>query len=76
MIRVASRRETFTAAMILILNIRTGLKVCVMREKSAIHSRPVDERVSSNIRRHLRQNRSSSDRARGVEEVDGQAGSR
>jgi hypothetical protein len=56
-IRVASRRETFTTAMILIRNIRTGLKVCVMREKSAIHSRPIDERVSSSIRRHLHQNR-------------------
>jgi hypothetical protein len=33
MMRVAIRRETFTAAMILIPNIRTGLKVCVMREK-------------------------------------------
>jgi hypothetical protein len=52
------------------------LKVCVMREKSAIHSRPVDERVSSSMRRHLRQNRSSSDRARGVVEVGGRADSR
>jgi hypothetical protein len=56
--RVAIRSETFTAAMILIRSISTGLKVCVMREKSAIHSRPVDERVSSIMRRHLRQNRS------------------
>jgi hypothetical protein len=34
MMRVAIRRETFTAAMILIRSIRTGLKVRVMREKS------------------------------------------
>jgi hypothetical protein len=76
MSRVANRRESFTAAMILILNIRTGLKVCVTREKSAIHSSPVDEGVSNIIRRHLRQNRSSSDRVRGVVEVDVRGGSR
>jgi hypothetical protein len=76
MMRVAIRRETFTAAMILILIRRTGLKVCVMRKKSVIRSRPVDERVSSIIRRNLRQNRSSSDRARGIVEVGGRAGSR
>jgi hypothetical protein len=74
--RVAIRRETFTTAMILIRSISTGLKVCVMRENSAIHSRHVDERVSSIMRRHLRQNRSSSDRARGVVEVGGRAGRR
>jgi hypothetical protein len=76
MMRVAIRRETFTIAMILIQSISTGLKVSVMRENSAIHSRPVDERVSSTMRRHLRQNRSSSDRVRGVVEVGGRGGRR